>query len=305
MPVSAEALALVADFCEQRRVSSGTRVTPVPNLSEAIRVLAGKGPDPRWQFINNRGRDADFQPAAPRDVHGANAERLLLQVISEQQTQGSRPSLPRWCLKHTVTATAHFARFSAAIRIARQHGLGWMIPAYREVLAVPRPSISIGEEDSELPHEDSGRMAVRWPDGTGLHFLRGVYFPAPHYHRVLTGDLTLNQIAELANAEQRSIALTYLSVPGLLAGSDAQLLDVGAKGTRLYRLPLPDRIARDRPAGYGDFDYCIHMRDASHPEREFLEWVDPEVGRRGDAELCQAHAFGITREQWMSITEEG
>jgi hypothetical protein len=73
----------------------------------------------------------------------------------------------------------------------------------------------------------------------------------------------------------------------------------------LYRLPLPPRLARDRKTSYGGFDYFIHMRDASHPEREFIEWVDPRIGRQRNAELCQAHAFGISLDEWLSIEQEG
>lgn len=47
------------------------------------------------------------------------------------------------------------------------------------------------------------------------------------------------------------------------------------------------------------------MRDASHPEREFIEWVDPQIGRQRDAELCQAGAFGITLHEWLSIVQDG
>ncbi|WP_018599372.1 hypothetical protein [Mycobacterium sp. 155] len=53
--------------------------------------------------------------------------------------------------------------------------------------------------------------------------------------------------------------------------SDAELLDRGVRGTALYRLALPLRLARDRRRGHGGYDYFIHMRDASHPEREFIE----------------------------------
>ena len=80
-------------------------------------------------------------------------------------------------------------------------------------------------------------------------------------------------------------------------------MDTGAKGTSLYRLPLPLRMIEDRVQG--NFDYFIHMRDASYPEREFVEWVDPRVGSQRNADLCQAHAFGISLEQWLAIEQEG
>jgi hypothetical protein len=87
--------------------------------------------------------------------------------------------------------------------------------------------------------------------------------------------------------------------------SDAELIDVGTRGTRLYRLELPFRIRSDRLPGHGAHDYFIHMRDASNPEREFIEWVDPQIGRQRNAELCQANAFGITLAEWLSVEQEG
>ena len=112
-------------------------------------------------------------------------------------------------------------------------------------------------------------------------------------------------IAALGNADQRAIALQYLTFEQLVYDSDAQLIDRGVRGTKLYRLALPPRMARDRKRGHGGYDYFIHMRDASHPEREFIEWVDPRIGSQRDAELCQAHAFGIGLDDWLSIEQEG
>jgi hypothetical protein len=32
---------------------------------------------------------------------------------------------------------------------------------------------------------------------------------------------------------------------------------------------------------------------------------DPEIGRQRNAELCQAHAFGVSLGEWLSIEQEG
>ncbi len=154
-------------------------------------------------------------------------------------------------------------------------------------------------------HDDTGRMAVEWADGFGYYFLQGTPFGASLYADVIAGRLSLEQVSSLANADQRSIALTYMTFEQLVTKTNARIVDIGAKGTALYRLFLPAGLARDRVRGYGDYDYFIHMRDASHPEREFIEWVDPKIGVLGNAELCQARAFGITLEEWLSIEQEG
>jgi hypothetical protein len=106
-------------------------------------------------------------------------------------------------------------------------------------------------------------------------FITDVEFDKRLYFQVINYDLLIQDIAALDNADQRAIALQYLTFEQLVLDSDDELLDRGVRGTALYRLPLPARIARDRRRDHGEFDYFIHMRDASHPGREFIEWVDP------------------------------
>jgi hypothetical protein len=303
-------LDLVADFCAHRGVAAGTRFSLVHNLGEAVRIVSLKGPDRRWQAINARGSTADAASAgAPSSDALVDRQILRRAVATELRDRSGVPRRGRtpgpWFLRHTVVSAAHFTRSSIAIRCAREQGLGWMVPANREVLVVKMPTVRLAEGRSDLLHDDTGAVAIKWPDGSGAHYLQGAWFDPVLYRRVIDHRLTLSEVAALPNADQRSVALTYLTFARLVGQSGALLIDRGVKSTRLYRLRLPASIARDRPGGYGEFDYFIHMHDASHPEREFIEWVDPAIGRRADAELCQAHAFGITRDQWLSITDEG
>jgi hypothetical protein len=151
----------------------------------------------------------------------------------------------------------------------------------------------------------SSRMAVVWPDGHGHYYLQGSEFDKRRYFQIINHDLLIQDIAALENADHRAIALQYLTFEQLAIDSDAEVLDRGARGTTLYRLTLPPRMARDRKQSHGAYDYFIHMRDASHPERQFVEWVDPQLGRQRNAELCQALAFGISLDDWLAIEQEG
>lgn len=305
-----EVLTLVERFCAGRRVAQGTRLTVTPNLAEALRIIELKGPDRRWSSILGRSDRTDAVDE-PMPVPTAALER---QVFEAGMRARSLPRVRRdafgaptrhWQFSHLVVSVAHWARLSAVLREAYRLGLGWLLPANREVLLVPRARLSTAEGRSDLLHDDTGRPAAEWADGSGYHFLQGAQFSAALYAAVVGGELSLWQIAELPDADQRSIALTYLSFENLLSKASARLVDRGRRGTTLYRIRLPTRIAEDRPRGHGLFDYFIHMRDASHPEREFVEWVDPAVGRVGDAEFCQAHAFRITLDEWLSIEQEG
>lgn len=300
--------ALVTDFCRYRRVEAGSRMRVAPNLREAFDVVALKGPDRRWKTIISRPSLGDL--AEPERPHtSAAAERAAYDHAVRDYRRHTRSPLTSptrsWFLAHVVVSASHWARYSRSIRAARDRGLGWIIPANKDVLIVPRPALRCREDRPGVLHDDSGKMAVQWPDGTGFHFLQGTPFDDDLYHKVITGKLSLEQVAALDDADKRSIALTYMTFEHLVTRSNARSLDVGVKGTALYRLPLPRRIARDRVRGYGGYDYFIHMRDASHPEREFIEWVDPTIGVQRNAELCQAHAFGITLDQWLSIELEG
>jgi hypothetical protein len=199
----------------------------------------------------------------------------------------------------------HWARFSHSLRTAHELGLGWLVPANKEVLIVRRPTLRFAEGRPGVLHDDTGKKAMEWADGTGYYLLHGAEFDKDLYFKIINSQLSIEEIAALGNADQRSITLLYLTFEQLVADSDSHLLDTGVKGTSLYRLPLPPRIASDRAPGYGRYDYFIYMRDASHPEREFIEWVDPKIGRRRNAELCQAHAFGISLDEWLTIEQEG
>jgi hypothetical protein len=303
----AAVVALVTDFCRRRRVDAHSRIRAVANLDAAFDVVTLKGPDARWRTIVAR-HDPDDVPGFTQGYVHAAAERAVYHHAFRQYDRRNLSTLTkrqRWFLSHTVVSSSHWARLSQTIRSARDHGLGWLVPANKDLLLVPRPVLRCLEQQPRVLHSEAGRMAVEWPDGTGFYYLRGVPFDKKLYFEVINSELTLDQVAGLGNADHRSIALSYLNFEQLVTRSNARILDVGVKGTTLYRLFLPRRIAGDRVRGYGRYDYFIHMRDASHPEREFIEWVDPAIAAQGNAELCQAHAFGITLDQWLSIEQQG
>ena len=297
--------ALVVDFCLRRRVERNTSFRVVPTLAAAFDVLALKGPDERWKALLGRTCPQDV-PRSARPYRLASAERAVFEHavddFGRQRLGRLAAQSPAWFLRPVVVSAGHWARFSTSIRSAYERGLGWLLPASRDILMVPLPELRC--TDAGVLHDDTGRRAVEWSDGTGAYYLDGTRFTDRLYFEIIAGELTIDRVSDLRNADQRSIALRYTPFDKLVAGR-ARLLDVGVKGTRLYRLILPTRIAADRPRGDGPFDYFIHMRDASHPEREFVEWVDPIIGRMRNAELCQAQAFGIPLDVWLSVGQEG
>jgi hypothetical protein len=297
----------VARFCSARGIPTGT-VTVVPRLGRALQTAQYRGSDARWSAIARWTADDD-----PDDTLFGTRQSTVLAAPARTaydrvlRAEAGRRNVdtPTWLSENRILDVDGWARSSLAMCDARIAGLGWLVPVRGELLVVPAPRVRTAEGRPDVLHDDTGRPAVEWADGPGGYFLHGAEFEESLYHKVIRSELLIQEIAQLADADQRSVALRYMSFERLVIDSDAELLDVGVRGTRLYRLPLPFRIRRDRVPGYGFYDYFIHMRDASHPEREFVEWVDPQVGRLRDAELCQARAFGITLEQWLAVRLEG
>jgi hypothetical protein len=290
---------LVTDFYRERGVEEGTRFVVIPNLDEALNVASHSGIDPRLTDLPSRltahtMQELDEDRRVVRSVH---------QLVFRHAIERGLPGLVSWLAGAVVVTAGHAS--GGSLREAARNGLGWLIAAERMAIMVPTPIVRVAEGRPDVIHDDSGRMAVVWRDSQGQYYLHGSEFDKRRYFQIINHDLLIQDIAAFDNADHRAIALQYLTFEQLVLDSDAELLDRGARGTVLYRLPLPPRIARDRKPNYGGFDYFIHMHDASHRERQFVEWVDPQLGRQRNAELCQAHAFGISVDEWLSIELEG
>ncbi|CAN5667852.1 hypothetical protein BH09ACT8_BH09ACT8_15600 [soil metagenome] len=297
-----QVIELVTEFYRAHGADEGTKYLVISNLDDAVRVAEVHGPDPRLANTTTRSTARSVQELDhDRRILG-NVHELLLQQVMQRDTTGMREV---W-LRHAVVMSAGAAGgLPGVLGEACRYGMGWLFAAKRTAIIVPSPVVRFAEGQPGVLHDDTGRMAVVWPDGHGFYFLHGMEFDKRLYFQVIDHQLLIQDIAALENADRRAIALQYLTFEQLALDSDAELLDRGTRGTTLYRLELPLRLARDRKPGYGRYDYFIHMRDASHPEREFIEWVDPEIGRQRQAELCQAWAFGISLDEWLAIEQEG
>lgn len=297
----ARVVELVTDYYRAHDADGGTRFVIAENLDDALRLAERRGPDARLAAIGVQQtattiQELDEDRRILRSVH-----ELVFRHVLQREPEG----WPEWLGKVMVVSAGYASVMSGPLGEACRSGLGWLIAADSTAIMVPTPVVRVAEGRPDVLHDDSGRKAVVWPDGYGYYFLHGSEFDRRLYLQIIDHELLIQDIAALDNADHRAIALQYLTFEQLVLDSDAELLDRGVRGTSLYRLALPPRLARDRKQGYGGYDYFIHMRDASHPDREFIEWVDPDIGKQRHAELCQAYAFGISLDEWLSIEQEG
>jgi hypothetical protein len=144
-------------------------------------------------------------------------------------------------------------------------------------------------EKPEVIHLENGQlhsdyeMAIRWPDGWGLHFLDGVRFEENEWKKIVNQEFTLEDLASASmGADKSAVAIKHLKPDLLLKHCNAKLIHTGIKGTRLYEVKDFMRT--------GTTQYCMRMK---HPsiDREYIEWVEPKVGEQKDADFAQASAW--------------
>jgi hypothetical protein len=276
---------LVVEFCVSRDVHLGTKYSVLPQLDRALQIAALIGPDKRWTRIARWSGNDDAG-----DVPGV--VRNDLRDILYSRFVAARPDA-RWLPPISVVSVSRWARFSQSMRTARDLGLGWIVPIHREVLLVPMPTVRYAAPEKQVLHDDTGRPAIEWSDGSGIFYLHGTEFDEPVYRRIVGRQMSIEQVCGLRNADQRSIALRYLTFEQLV-GSGAQAVDTDEDSAGLYRLPLPPRLARDRAPGYGASDFFTYRGGT-------VEWADPRIRFARNLEPHRASTSAHTPEPPPSI----
>jgi hypothetical protein len=145
-----------------------------------------------------------------------------------------------------------------------------------------------------LLHYDHDK-AIEWNDGYGFYYLNGVEFDEKTWKTIVEENLTLTSLGKIENADQRAVAVQMLRPDRLLKQVKAKLVNVGQKGTELYEVP--------NFMDTGETEYCMKMEHPSIKGKYYIEWVEPSIGKQKDADLCQAVAFGFTKEQYLEAEE--
>ena len=178
---------------------------------------------------------------------------------------------------------------------------GQFMGVYLDGLAVVcrRPQAVRRDDELRLHHDEL--PAIEWRDGFKLYFLHGQAFDEKLFKRISSKKMTLKEVMNMKNADERTMAFSMLRPDRLLKGVGAELINTGQRGTKLYEV----KNFMDT----GETEYCMVMDDAS-TDRVFLEWVVPEVGRQRNADLAQASGWidsrgkPIPEEDYLSLQVE-
>jgi len=172
---------------------------------------------------------------------------------------------------------------------------------YENVCFVSEKPIRATFSEQNVLSYDHG-PAQEYADGYGIYMLDGVRLTKEEWQKIVNQEFTLGSLAKAGmGADKSAVAMKYLRPDRLLEGMGAKLIHTGIKGTELYRV---DEFTYHVSGGskLHDTEYCMKMK---HPSLDtfYIEWVDPKIGAHGDADLCQANAFGIPLEDYLLAVE--
>ncbi len=173
------------------------------------------------------------------------------------------------------------------------HSNVWDLICLDRVAIVYPPPQSIHRDASNRLHCDQ-EAAAAWADGYCQYWLKGVAFEELEWRKIISEKYTLDDLAREDNAERRSVALSMLKPSLLLEHVGAIHVDTGEKGTELYCVPDFQ--------GSRETEFCMLMTCPS-TGRQYLEWVEPAIGKQHNADLAQASAWRDDQGETLTVEE--
>jgi uncharacterized protein DUF6745 len=180
---------------------------------------------------------------------------------------------------------------------------GQFMGVYLDGLAIVCRRPKAVRRDDELRLHHDAEPAIEWRDGYKLYFIHGQAFEKKMFDRITSQKMTLKEVMNMKNADERTMAFSMLRPDRLLKGVNAKLVHTGERGTRLYSVDNFTHVIGVSDTKQNDTEYCMVMDDAS-TDRVFLEWVDPEIGKKGNADEAQAAAWGVPLEDYLLLAQE-
>lgn len=147
---------------------------------------------------------------------------------------------------------------------------------FKDICFISQKPKSLVFEDDVLSNDQG--PSVMYPDGYSLYALQGVAFEKSLWEKIVNQTITDEEFGKIENAEQQMAAMAFLKTDVLLEKLNAQLIDEGTKGVKLYKLPNFMDRGKDR--------YLTIVKCPS-TGREYPEGVPDEIGAQGSADLAE------------------
>ena len=166
------------------------------------------------------------------------------------------------------------------------------------VMVCDRPQF-IGRDSDGRLHNDQ-RKAIEYKDGWGLYALDGVVLDEGVWYRIISQEMTFDEIVAIENADVRAVALKYNK--NAIISSGAELLDEHPQFGELFLIKgkSVNTLLEEKEL------YFLRMKCPTG--RVFVECVEPSFAKKYPyAMQCQANAFGVSPEIYgqLQVRNEG
>jgi len=111
--------------------------------------------------------------------------------------------------------------------------------------------------------------------------------------QITTRSITSADVFAIKDTDVRMAALKYLGSDWVFNNCESTLINESARGNKLYSI---DGLT-------GSKEWCLRYRCPS-TGREYVSFVDPQIGQKKNADLAMASKFKLTEKQYAQVLQE-
>jgi len=171
---------------------------------------------------------------------------------------------------------------------------------YSEDIAIVSRKPKVERNSIGFLHSDT-EPAVSFKDGYKLYYLNGVKFPKELWEKVVNKKLSLKEIMNIDDIDQRTQAMKYVAVEDLLKQFNAETLDTYKKetldGTEVnYKLV---KIPAHKDLFTIDSYHAIYNCPSTN--KIYMSGIAPEIGEKEDIKLAMAWKSQVKVEDFINM----
>jgi hypothetical protein len=155
--------------------------------------------------------------------------------------------------------------------------------------AVSRMPLYIKTDGPDFKLHNLTGPAMEFADGYSVYALWNVLFDKELFEYLTSGNVDPKRVLALENIEQRMVALKMLGTKAILDNFPNKVMDK-KEGYTLYEI-----------TGMTSKTNYVLQYFCPSTNKEYLSFVRPEVGEKGDAIEAIASKWNLNKEQWYQI----
>ena len=143
--------------------------------------------------------------------------------------------------------------------------------------------------------------AIEFKDNTGINFLNGVRFDNELWTKVVNNNLSLKEVMAIKDIDQRTQAMKYVNVEGLIKEFKGEVLSIYHKlsidgkdvNYKLVKIPAHKDLF--------DIDSYHAVYNCPSTQKIYMSGIEPSLGAKGDIMECMAWKHNMTVEDWKGL----